>query len=56
VTGSSTAPAVSRPAGFQGHDHAVAVLIQPSNGDIMVVGKSTNSPSVTDLALASYLG
>jgi hypothetical protein len=37
---------------FQGNDHAVAVLIQPSNGDIIVVGKSTNSTGVTDLALA----
>jgi uncharacterized delta-60 repeat protein len=41
---------------FQGNDHAVAVLIQPSNGDIIVVGKSTNSAGVTDLALARYLG
>jgi uncharacterized delta-60 repeat protein len=41
---------------FQGNDHAVAVLIQPSNGDIIVVGKSTNSSGVTDLALARYLG
>jgi uncharacterized delta-60 repeat protein len=41
---------------FQGNDHAVAVLIQPSNGDIIVVGKSTNSAGVSDLALARYLG
>jgi uncharacterized delta-60 repeat protein len=41
---------------FQGNDHAVAVLIQPSNGDIIVVGQSTNSAGVTDLALARYLG
>jgi uncharacterized delta-60 repeat protein len=41
---------------FQGHDHAVAVLIQPSNGDIIVVGQSTNSAGVTDVALARYLG
>jgi len=41
---------------FQGNDHVVAVLIQPGNGDIIVVGKSTTSAGVTDLALARYLG
>jgi uncharacterized delta-60 repeat protein len=41
---------------FQGHDHAVAVLIQPSNGDIIAIGRSTNSAGVTELALARYLG
>ena len=41
---------------FQGNDHAVAVLIQPSNGDIIVIGQSVNSAGVTDLALARYLG
>jgi uncharacterized delta-60 repeat protein len=41
---------------FQGNDHAVAVLIQPSNGDIIAIGRSENSAGVTDLALARYLG
>jgi uncharacterized delta-60 repeat protein len=41
---------------FQGNEHAVAVLIQPSNGDIIVIGQSTNGAGVTDLALARYLG
>ena len=41
---------------FQGNDHAVAVLIQPGNGDIIVGGQSTSSAGATELALARYLG
>jgi hypothetical protein len=43
-------------AGSGGYDHAVAVLIQPSKGDIIVIGQSVNSAGVADLALARYLG